>query len=406
MALHRRLGKDGKVIEERQVAPIGRPRQVCDARTPGKSRPEPPWRVLFMSPCWHRGGLETVTITHIRKLNRELFEPVLLVGSVREMDDSVPEGVEFHVDMGCFEFYGHQGFDEARKRSREVLAELKPDVVIGQLCHAGLFAANDVGVPVIIEYWHVGRGHDAREHPSDVILSVSHATTLSACQAGRRPRVPVKLVYNGIDEGRFRRVGSQLIVELRQELGFGEQDVVMGWSGRIAPEKCPKGWVNILGELRRRGHNVRGLMVGTKWCGRTYSKMRARAQRVGLEWGVDVVHRSVAYDEMPAYYSAMDLLVHTRPDEPFGMILPEALMCGTRVVGFAGGGMPEIADRVPVADDMQLVKPWDWHALAAATEDALSERIRAQSDDGLLARMFGARAMVRKLETTMLEMLQ
>jgi len=346
-----------------------------------------------------------VTITHLRYLDRRLFEPMLLVGSVREMDDSVPDGVEFHTNLGCFEFYGHQGFDEARQRSREVLAELKPDVVIGQLTHAGLFAANDVGVPAIIEYWHVGRGHDAKEHPSDVVLSVSHATTLSACKAGRRPRVPVKLAYNGIDDRRFRRVGTARIVELRQELGFNEQDVVMGWSGRIAPEKEPKGWVNILGELCRRGHNVRGLMVGAKWCTRSYAKMRSRALRVGLEWGVDVVHRSVAYDEMPAYYSAMDVLVHTRPDEPFGMILPEALLCGTRVVGFAGGGMPEIADRVPVPDEMRLVKPWDWHALAAATEEAIEERRGVASDGHALAQMFGEQTMVCKLEETMLEML-
>jgi glycosyltransferase involved in cell wall biosynthesis len=55
-------------------------------------------------------------------------------------------------------------------------------------------------------------------------------------------------------------------------------------------------------------------------------------------------------------------------DEAFGLVLVEALACGTPVVGYAGGGIPEIVDRDGVGRLFHRLEP---EALAEAILDTL-----------------------------------
>jgi glycosyltransferase involved in cell wall biosynthesis len=55
-------------------------------------------------------------------------------------------------------------------------------------------------------------------------------------------------------------------------------------------------------------------------------------------------------------------------DEPYGLVVAEALSCGTPVVAFARGGIPEIVD----ADCGRLVGPGDASAMAAAIPQAVT----------------------------------
>jgi glycosyltransferase involved in cell wall biosynthesis len=53
-------------------------------------------------------------------------------------------------------------------------------------------------------------------------------------------------------------------------------------------------------------------------------------------------------------------------DEPYGLVVAEALACGTPVCAFAEGALPELLE-----DDFgRLVAPGDVHELAAALLDA------------------------------------
>jgi glycosyltransferase involved in cell wall biosynthesis len=54
-------------------------------------------------------------------------------------------------------------------------------------------------------------------------------------------------------------------------------------------------------------------------------------------------------------------------DEPYGLVVAEALACGTPVVAFARGGIPEVVD----AQSGRLVKPRDVAAMAAAVPEAI-----------------------------------
>jgi glycosyltransferase involved in cell wall biosynthesis len=72
----------------------------------------------------------------------------------------------------------------------------------------------------------------------------------------------------------------------------------------------------------------------------------------------------VPYDEMPALYAGAEALVlASLPtkgwEEQFGMVLIEAMACGTPVVACASGAIPEVLGGAGT-----LVEPGDWRGLA------------------------------------------
>ena len=79
-------------------------------------------------------------------------------------------------------------------------------------------------------------------------------------------------------------------------------------------------------------------------------------------------------------YSAADLLVSASLAESFGLTVVEAMACGTPVVGFDVGGIPD------------MVRPGETGLLAPAGDtDALAAGIRRMLTDDELRRRLGAR---------------
>jgi glycosyltransferase involved in cell wall biosynthesis len=80
---------------------------------------------------------------------------------------------------------------------------------------------------------------------------------------------------------------------------------------------------------------------------------------------------------MAQYYRAADLYIHAARAETFGLVIAEALACGTPVVASAVGGIPEIVRALgaPGADAPTgvLVPPQDPDRLAAAIEHLLGD---------------------------------
>jgi len=72
---------------------------------------------------------------------------------------------------------------------------------------------------------------------------------------------------------------------------------------------------------------------------RTY--LERRVVELGLRDAVTFAG-FLPYDEMPAFFGALDVLAHPAVEEPFGLAIVEAMACERPVVAIRAGGVPEI----------------------------------------------------------------
>lgn len=136
-----------------------------------------------------------------------------------------------------------------------------------------------------------------------------------------RPAVPqVQVVPNGVDT-RFWTAGP------------GGGDPV--WSGRVVPEKGP---VEAIRAARAAG-------TGLRIAGPLPDAAFFRDQVAPLLGGGITYVGHLDHVELAALVgSARVAVVSPCWDEPYGLVVAEALACGTPVAGFARGALPELLD--------------------------------------------------------------
>ena len=172
----------------------------------------------------------------------------------------------------------------------------------------------------------------------------------TARQWGHVTRAAV--VHNGVDTARWTP-------------GPGGEELV--WMGRVVPEKAPHEAVRIAAASGRRIRLAGPVGDVAYFRDRLEPLLGDHAQYVGhLEVAAlrDLVGRSAA------------LIVTPDWDEPYGLVAAESMACGTPVVGYRRGGLPEF---VP-ADCGTLVEPGDVAAAAAAVDEVCAmDRARARA---------------------------
>lgn len=166
----------------------------------------------------------------------------------------------------------------------------------------------------------------------------------------------IAVIGNGVDAGHWPP-------------GPGGTDLV--WTGRITPEKGTHLAIEAATAAGRRLH-----LAGP------VSDAGYFAAAVAPLLGPRVVYHGHLHQAGLAELvgSCAAALVTPCWDEPYGLVVAEALACGTPVVAFARGGIPEILD----ASSGVLVAPGDTAAMAAAVDRAAAlprpgARLRAET---------------------------
>jgi glycosyltransferase involved in cell wall biosynthesis len=186
----------------------------------------------------------------------------------------------------------------------------------------------------------------------DVVLANSRAV---ADVLSRRERVPaskIRIVYQGIDVTRFGRDGHRA--------SYGPtrpQDVVIGYVGRLHPEKGPRFLIDAASRVARTTDAFQVVIVGD---GAERESLQAMAGSLGVSRRVRFVGMQ---SDVASFMRTFDILVIPSLEEGLPTVAMEALACGVPVVATAVGGTPEVIDHRRTG---LLVPPADPAALADA----------------------------------------
>jgi glycosyltransferase involved in cell wall biosynthesis len=261
---------------------------------------------------------------------------------------------------------------------RNRLRVLQPDIVHANSVRAGLVATvatTGLAIPVL---WHV---HDTMpEHPISWAIrvlaaassrtsqiAVSHATaaTFAGVLWRKSLAAKTKVLHNVISAHAVPSTKEQRAA-LRAELGVGGDRFLVGCIGQICPRKNQVEMVEIFAQLLLSRPDTMLLIAGAALFPYNVpyeDKLKHRIQELGI--GANVLLLGSRSD-VPRILETIDLLVLPSHNEPFPMIILEAMGASLPVVAFAVDGVPElIADGrtgwlVPAGDAIQMARKILW----------------------------------------------
>lgn len=171
------------------------------------------------------------------------------------------------------------------------------------------------------------------------VRCVSRAVMQTArTQFGLNPAI-TSVMHNPFDPVSFERDHSDSPIELRTELGVGPRVPLLTTVTRFHPEKENHRLILALKVILQHYPDAVAVFVGD---GPLRSACEDHARRLGLSANM----RFLGYRQDVANILRQSaVMCMTSQAEPFGYAALEALAVGTPVVGFAGGGLPEIVNR-------------------------------------------------------------
>ena len=169
-------------------------------------------------------------------------------------------------------------------------------------------------------------------------------------------------------------VESRIFVPLDQNfrhssLQFAYDDLVLGFVGRLIPQKGVHWFIDILCEAKRalKGRAIKGLVIGdfvSNYSILPYvtateyrTSIEKQLAKRGLTNDVLMLPSVRSDDELARFYNSMDILVHptNTVDENFGYVAIEAMACGVPVIATNYGGL---RDSVVQGQTGYLVETW------------------------------------------------
>ncbi len=185
-------------------------------------------------------------------------------------------------------------------------------------------------------------------HVSEAIISSSDHEKQSLIKEYGIPSSKIRVTYPGVNKKLFYPLSQN---DIRQELGFREEDKILLYVGRIEPVKGLLSLIEALELLRKKAPILSSQLKlavvggGTKFSDHPKNKEINRIQKAIAEKNLKnevFFLGSKKQNQLNKYYSAADVLVMPSLYESFGLVVVEALACGTPVIASRIGEMVNI----------------------------------------------------------------
>ncbi len=182
----------------------------------------------------------------------------------------------------------------------------------------------------------------------------------------------IRIVPGGVDLARFATREPR--AQARERLGWPRDRPTIATVRRLVPTKGIEQLIEAAALIRAEVPDLLVVIAGT-------GPLAGDLQRRVHERGLDEVVKFAGYisdEQLPLLYRAADtFVVPTQAFEGFGLVVVEALACGTPVLVTPVGGLPEVVRDL----DPGLVLTGSGAAdIARGVSDALSGRLRLPSE--------------------------
>lgn len=323
-----------------------------------------PMRVLFLHPSDELYGSDLVLLNLLRGLDRARVHPLVVLANdlpyegllSRELTASGIEWRRLPIAVIRRKYFTPTGLVRFINRLRQstrmisrVIEEERIDLVHSNTLAVwtGALAAQRTKRPHI---WHV---HEQIERPSVLrdfmrwfvprhatrVVSVSEAGLNHVLVTPKARKIGMVL-YNGLDGREWMNAGGR--ERVRQELGCGPDDVVVGMVARISSFKAPDLFVEAASQLVARFPQVRCFIAGGPVPGQT--AMLEQVQHMMAESPAPERIRLLGFRrDTPDVMAALDVLVQpSRDPEQCSMTILQAMFAGKAVVATDVGGNKEL----------------------------------------------------------------
>lgn len=280
-----------------------------------------PLRVVHVGPCFTRGGAENHAIDLARFLDPSRVRIEKCIVTNPDMLDAVVAA-----DMPAPVELGDEPAIRQAAQQHDVLlfwgmmldswlADCRPPLCV-YLAHGDSYWTHDLLV--------------GSRRVVDHVVAVSQGVQRKVCHG-----FPSSVILNGIDTSRLSQTRSRQ--QVRASLGFQPDDFVLGYVGRLSPEKRADRVLRAAAELPR---NFKALIVG--WGPLRHELFELANNLIPGRFAFVTADRHLG-----DYYQALDALCLLSEFEGFALVVLEALMCGRPVIATPVGSVPEtIIDRV------------------------------------------------------------
>lgn len=270
----------------------------------------------------------------------------------------------------------HKADPSTINEMRGIINQVEPNIVHTHMPYADLFggvAAKLAGqVPVISTRHHdyltswtdwlrFASYYAVAGNFLDALIAVSEQVASQAKSYERWSESDIHVVHHGCRDEQLSRDTSRQ--EICSSLGIPESCAIILSVGRLLKWKGHEYAVRALEHLRNE-KEIHWLIAGN---GPQRNFLHSLASELGV---TDSLHLLGHRDDVPRLMSAADILVHPSTSEAFGIVVIEAMMQGTPVVGSRAGAMPEVIDH---GETGYLVEPADGEAISCAVHRYLQD---------------------------------